>query len=391
VAKGAQRVSGRLVVDPGFAAHLRPGDLADSATLELAPAAPVRGTTATIGWVCAPASRGSGGHTTLFRMLGEVKGRGHRCVVFLYDAWGGDVRRHAAAMQATWPVLGDVEFRDATDGIDGVDASIASSWESAHALATHGSGPQRRLYFVQDYEPFFHPRGSIYAAAEDSYRFGFTHLALGEAVEAMLRNEVGAGCRVVPFGCDTETYTLDHPAADRSGVVFFSRPDVPRRGFHLAVAALEEFHRQRPDEEIHLFGDAAPGLPFPVTDHGKLTPGELNTLYNRTVTGLALSFTNVTLVAEEMLASGCVPVLNRSPHTRLDNDQLVWADPTPGSLAGALVALVDEHPDARKRRVGAAASSIRTSWTDAQRVFCDLLEDDLLEARIPVMGDRRSI
>lgn len=381
-AKLVEQLGRRLAADPGFAAHLRAGDLADSASLSLEKGRVVTGP-ATIGWVCAPAGRGSGGHTTLFRMLEGTRTRGHRSVVFLYDAWGGDVERHASSMRESWPVLADVEFRDARSGIGGVDASIASSWESAHALARFGTAPQHRFYFVQDFEPFFHPHGSIYAAAEDSYRFGFTHLALGLAVEAMLKTEVGATSRVVPFGCDTDTYGLRDPGAHRQGVVFFSRPGVPRRGFHLAVQALEEMHRRRPDHEIHMFGDPAPGLPFPVTDHGKLTPVQLDRLYNRTVTGLGLSFTNVTLVVEEMLASGCVPVVNRSPHTRLDNDQVVWADPTPRALADALVALLDETPAEGRERSIKAAASVRTRWTDSQRVFCDLVEDELGTAGAP--------
>ena len=377
-AKVAERLARRLVVDAGFAAHVRPGDLADSSALDLPEGPPVTGT-ARVGWVCAPAGPGSGGHTTLFRMVGEVARRGHTCVVFLYDVWGGDTARHAAAMRAAWPQLADVEFRDATDGISGVDACVASSWESAHALVRHGRGPMRRFYFIQDFEPFFHPRGSIYAAAEDSYRFGFTHLALGGAIEEMLKTEVGVGSLVVPFGCDTTTYALREALGPRDGVVFFARPDAPRRGYHLAVEAFSEFHRRRPDQEIHLFGDDAPGLPFPVTDHGKMTPSELDHLYNRTVTGLALSFTNVTLVAEEMLAAGCTPVANRSPYTRggLDNDRLVWADATPGALADALVTLVDEDDGARRQRSELAAASVRRTWVDAQRIFGDLLEQEL--------------
>lgn len=393
VATAAGRVHARMSTDAGFAAHVLEGDLADSASLRLESAAPVGRESLTVGWVCAPAAPGSGGHTTLFRMLAAVKERGHTCVVFLYDAWGGAVDHHAARMRKAWPVLDDVEFRDATHGIDGVDACIASSWESAHALASHGRGAMHRFYFVQDFEPFFHPRGPIYAAAEDSYRFGYTHLALGHAVQELLASEVGVVSSVVPFGCDTETYHLQDAQRPRSGVVFFSRPGVPRRGYHLAVAAFAEFHHRRPDVEIHAFGDRAPALPFPVTDHGKLAPARLNDLYNRTVTGLALSFTNVTLVAGEMLAAGCTPVVNRSAYTPggLDNPLVVTVESTPSSLAQAMVELVDEDPLARADRAVRASRSIDVTWGDAQARFVQLVEDAVRRRGVtPVVGWARA-
>ena len=75
----------------------------------------------------------------------------------------------------------------------------------------------------------------------------------------------------------------------------------------LACVALMLFHRLHPDQEIHVYGAAPRGLDIPVTFHGRLTTAELNDLYGRTIAGLAMSFTNITLVAEEMLAAGSIP------------------------------------------------------------------------------------
>lgn len=40
--------------------------------------------------------------------------------------------------------------------------------------------PGRRVYFVQDYEPYLYPHGSAYTLADDTYRFGFQAIALRE-------------------------------------------------------------------------------------------------------------------------------------------------------------------------------------------------------------------
>ncbi|WP_426241948.1 glycosyltransferase family 1 protein [Nocardioides sp. LHG3406-4] len=368
-----QRVHDRYRSDD-LAVHLLEGDLADPGQLRLTPGVVLpEGAAATVGWVCTPAGPASGGHTTLFRMVRGVRERGHRCVVFLYDVYGGDFDRNVARMRAGWPGL-DVEYRDATGPIDGVDACVASSWESAQILALRGTSAMHRLYFVQDYEPFFFPRGSLHSLAEDTYRFGFVNVALGAAVADMLAIQAGAASVVVPFGCDTEAYRIDNPAQERSGVVFFARRHVPRRGYDIGVRALAEFHRIRPDQEIQVYGDHVSDLGFPVTNHGRLSAVELNALYNRTIGGLALSFTNVTLVGGEMLAAGNIPVANRSPyaHGGLDNDHVVWADPTPRALGQALAEVV-AHPDLQAR-AATASRSVTGSWSDTQDRLVELLD-----------------
>jgi O-antigen biosynthesis protein len=356
-------------------------DIADSTTLDLAVPVerPPHGAPLTIGWVTVPPSAGSGGHTTLFRMVEAVEAAGHRCVLFLYDRYGGDVRQHEQVLRQWWPRL-RAEVRDAHERIDGVDAAVASAWDTAHILAVRGTSPMRRLYFIQDFEPFFYARGSMYSLAEDTYRFGFRNIALGEMVAQSLRDEAGVSADVTEFGCDTSVYRRRDDAR-RTGVVLYARPGVPRRGFWLARLALEQFHRQHPEVDIHLYGSVVPDLPFPAQQHGKLTPVELNALYNRCVAGVAMSFTNISLVAEEMLAAGVIPVVNDSPGSRADlvNDSVAWAAPTPGGIAAALSAAVTDPERAERSRV--AASSVRSfGWTKAQRDVVRIIEEEVYGA-----------
>ena len=103
----------------------------------------------------------------------------------------------------------------------------------------------------------------MYELAADSYRFGFRHIALGDMVADCISTEVGAESTVLPFGCDTDVYSLrDH--GPRRGVVFYAKPGVPRRGYELCVLALREFHRRRPDQPIHVYGSRGLDLEVPV-------------------------------------------------------------------------------------------------------------------------------
>jgi glycosyltransferase involved in cell wall biosynthesis len=332
----------------------------------------------TVGWVTSPPATGSGGHTTLFRMVEGLEARGHTCVVFLYDRHGLDVAQRTAELRRGWPGV-RAEVRDARAGISGVDAVVASSWESAHVVLAYGVvRPVHRLYFVQDYEPYFYPRGSEYELASMTYRFPFRRIALGEMVAGCLRSELGQDSDVVPFGCDTRTYRPPEIEVPRSGVVLYAKPDVGRRGYLLARLALERFHRTHPDQEIHVYGSRPTGLPFPVSYHGSLTPAGLNELYGRVVAGLAMSFTNISLVAEEMLAAGVVPVVNDSPLARADlpNAYVGWAEPTAAGIAAELAAAVD-RPDAGAYATKAAASVMGRSWEPTQELVAQIVEDEV--------------
>lgn len=130
----------------------------------------------------------------------------------------------------------------------------------------------------------------------------------------------------------------------------------------MAELALRAFHLRHPDVPITVYGAELADLPFPAEVHPHLTPEQLNALYNRSVAGLALSFTNVTLVAEEMLCAGTIPIANEAVEARacLDNPYVAWADPTPASLADALSEAVRHRDIAGRAR--SAAASVDNSW-----------------------------
>jgi glycosyltransferase involved in cell wall biosynthesis len=181
------------------------------------------------------------------------------------------------------------------------------------------------------------------------------------------------------FGRD-QVYALDPalPPEARTGICFYSRPDTPRRAFELGVMALDLFAARHPDVDIHLYGISAKELPFRAVDHGLLTPEQLNALYNRCTAGLVLSATNVSLVPHEMLAAGCIPVVNDAEHNRvvLDNDEVAYSPATPFELADALCALVERPLVERSAAAESAAVSVQgTSWDHAGDAVVRIVQD----------------
>jgi O-antigen biosynthesis protein len=307
-------------------------------------------------------------------MVEAVEAAGHTCVLYLYDRFNGLLSRHESVIRECWPGV-RAGVRSVADGMEPLDAYVATGWQTAHVLAARASLPTRRLYLVQDYEPYFYPHGSEYALAEDTYRFGFRCMTIGWLAAELLQKQFGVRAAVAEYGCDTSVYKLTNPGA-RSGVAFYAMPGVPRRGFELGMLGLREFHQRRPDQAIHIFGDARAHMPLPVINHGRTTPAMLSEVYNGCRAGLALSFTNVSLVAAEMIACGTVPVMSGWDRQAADLDNPVTrlAQPTPSAIAEQLCAAVDS-PAPSPAEV--AASIPASSWKTGQSVCVETIEDEV--------------
>lgn len=316
-----------------------------------------------LNWVMSPPSAGSGGHTTMFRLIEHFEQAGNLCRVYLYDIYGGDAGHHGRRLRKFFPkFLG--EIHDATDGMADAHAVFASAWPTAYPVF-NDSCRGMRFYLVQDFEPWFHPVGARSLLADQTYRMGFHAITAGRFLAMKLSAEYGMAANSFDFGCD-RTYYLADDTSGRDGVVFYARPDAPRRAFEVGIMALQLFAQRHPGITIHLYGARIGHLPFPFKDHGLLSPAELNGIYNRCFAGLALSMTNVSLVPHEMLAAGCIPVVNDADHNRLvlGNSFVRYALATPHALADALSDIVVTK-NFRALAASASASVSSASWAEA--------------------------
>jgi glycosyltransferase involved in cell wall biosynthesis len=334
-----------------------------------------------VAWICVPPSAGSGGHTTMFRMVEALERAGHQCFVYVQDLHGWSLKQHIRTIRGVWPRV-RAEIRDLENGIEDCHAIFATGWMTAYpALASPARGV--RMYLVQDLEPRFFAAGSESMLAEATYRFGFHGVTAGRWLAEVLRRDYGMVADAFDFGCDLTSYTLDDApdaSTSRTGICYYSRPSTPRRAHELAMLTLELFAERHPEVEIHFYGGPPARPRFLATEHGVLNPDQLGRLYNRCIAGLALSATNVSLVPHEMLACGCIPVVNDAEATRLvlDNPRVRYAPGTPFELAAALSALV-ERPAAERAEaaVQAAASVASLSWVEAgatvESIVCDVV------------------
>jgi O-antigen biosynthesis protein len=365
------RASRRLAPASGERLRVARADLLSAAEMAssgraLPPSLPGRaGSPLKVAWVHVPPSDGAGGFTTLSRLASSLERAGHECTLYLHDRHGWALEQHRRTVRRCWPEL-RAEVRSLAHGIDDAHAIFATSWETAYpVLVSPAKGV--RFYLVQDYEPWFKPAGSEALLAEATYRFGFHGVTAGRWLAGLLQEEYDMAAEHFDFGADLERYRLEGKV-ERTGVCLYARPSTPRRAFELGVAALDLFAERHPDVDIHLYGEPVGRLPFAAIDHGVLAPQELNRLYNRCIAGLVLSATNVSLVPQEMLAAGCIPVVNDAEQNRvvLENPHVAYAPATPFDLANALACVVERPRAERLAAATAAAASVQgASWADA--------------------------
>lgn len=330
----------------------------------------------TIAWVIPPLGETSGGHTTIFRIIQYLESKGHTCVAYVYDPMNTSSASQTKERLGMLPkVKARVHYNQA---IGSCDAVFATGWTTAYPVFNYG-GTAKKYYFVQDFEPYFEPIGSYSTLAENTYHFNLRGITIGSWLTSKLPKEYGMKCDSIEFGVNTEEFTLQGEKP-RKKILFYARPVTPRRGFELGVLALEIFHEQHPEYEINFIGwDISPyNIPFPYVNNGILSLDQLNDLYNECAAGLVLSFTNMSLLPLEMMASGCVPVVNDAEHTRAVSfsDEIKYAASTPAALADALhQAASVKDPQAQATRVSDYAKKF--PWTNSIEKVDSILNKEL--------------
>jgi glycosyltransferase involved in cell wall biosynthesis len=325
-----------------------------------------------VATIIPPFMRGSGGHSTIFRLIALLEELGHTCSIWMYDphgherAGGAVLRRRV--VQEFVPLAAPVHrgFDDWT----GADVTLATGWDTAYASLLLPAC-RARAYLIQDHEPEFFPTSAESRWAADTYELGLYGIAASRWLHDLLARRYGQRGTWFRLGVDRAVYRPRPVERRRDTVIFYARGYTARRAVPLGKLALEELHRRRPGTRFVLFGQAESlPLPFEYELLGVTCAEVLAWHYSAATVGLCLSLTNVSLIPQEMLACGlpCVDLAGGSTDVELGRDggvEIAEADPV--ALADGLERLL-EYRDVWERRSRAGLGSIETaSWEVAAR------------------------
>lgn len=339
-----------------------------------------------IHWVVPDFERGGGGHMTIFRMVKWLEVFGHSCTVWVANpgAHRTDSERLEIVLRHYQAVRADIRSLSAEPAFIDADAVIATSWDTAYVVAGAAQA-KSRYYFVQDYEPYFHPIGSNSIAALKTYELDLACICASGWLKMLMRDKHGRWARSFYLAAD-ERYCkpTDRKSNPVPRIAFYSRDFTSRRAVELGLLALELLAARNVSFEVDFFGSERliEETPFPAVNWGVVDTSVLAKLYCQADVGVCFSATNYSLVPQEMMACG-LPVVEldtESARAAYPKGVVALAGPSPQGIADVLEALVASQPK-RADLTSAADEWLSTlSWERSARAVESAILERLEES-----------
>lgn len=279
------------------------------------------------------------------------------------------------------------------------DAGICTLWTTAFALLKM-TNVKKKFYFVQDWEPLFYPAGTISAAVEATYRFGF-HAICNTTSLASSYSELGGKADFFNPAIDPLIFHPEgrsHRLSDEPFVlVCYGRPGTPRNCFEVLSAALRELKRKY-GTGIDIITAGAEWKPEDyqlggvLRNLGLLPYADTGALYRNADAGLvAMATRHPSYLPFEWMACGTAVVTNRNPHTawllRHEENCLI-CELTQSDIVDAVSRLIDD----RALRDALAESAYERVCLDHGdwKVSCDRIYETMQMSVAAATSNRRS-
>lgn len=315
----------------------------------------IKNNTKKIAWFIPPFSAGSGGHMNIFRTISFLENAGYENDIYIIGNLSGVQEKDAAWVirETFFPIKANAYYVK-YNNIDVItryyDVTFATSWDTCYYV--HGfSQTKKRAYFVQDFEPSFHPVGSTWHMAENTYKMPFDFIVTaGEWLKGKMGNYGFENVYSFGFAYDKDAYFKRERTEKQKQITFYARPETERRGFDIANIALEKIALKYPEVKISLAGSTILShfpIPYEYEDKGVLTREECGDLYANSDVVLVMSLTNLSLLPFEVAASGGTVVMNRGENNEWidpENNYFFYCDVEANSIFNSIEYALN-HPD----------------------------------------------
>lgn len=327
--------------------------------------------------------RFDGGQTTMLHLGTALQKAGYDVYYLSYRPQSEDsMRRNAQGNYAD--VQG--EFLDMTHlGEHQSDIWIATLWESAYVIKDF---PGYKMYFVQDYEPYFYPFGDQSILARKTYEMGLHMVSLGEWNKQKIQElaqPVGQ-LESIDFPGDTSGYAFktrdfsQYATQDKLRFAIYTKTPSPRRApivAQLFARELQTALREHDiDSDFYFFGSDQSDPVIVGENLGKLDKKALNELYQKVDFGLVPSMTNLSLIPYEMMATG-LPVIDfveGSGPAFFAPDSVIETEIDATKLAKVLARLVEKPAELAQLTQRAKSHLQDVSWEKTISQFLTILD-----------------
>lgn len=256
----------------------------------------------------------SGGHTSILRLGTYLEETGNSVTYITYDETPvKEMEINAGKNLSNYKG----RFVDRNGIKDNYDIIVATFWNSCYFILDHQENFGYKMYFIQDYEPYFFRVGDYYMLAKQTYLMGFHMVSLGAWNSQIIAKEIDK----------EKIFRLDHIEFPVELNQYKILKRVKRNNKKLKIAVYIKFDDKRAPYlllrqlqflsqeigsdkiEINIFGlDKEIKLPIG-NNLGKLSHNQLIELYSSSDFGIVGSLTNISLINYEMSACG-LPVID---------------------------------------------------------------------------------
>lgn len=195
------------------------------------------------------------------------------------------------------------------------DIGICTYWLSAYHLMAHQNNFDYKMYFIQDFEPYFYSVGDSYYLSLNTYKMGFHMVSLGEWNKKQIENLTTEKADYIDFPVEISEYNLENrkiSIKDEIQIAVYIKTDEKRAPLFLIeqiVYLKKKLESIGYKVVLNIFGMDVSIKIDGVNNLGLLKGHELRELYKKSHFGLVASLTNISLINYEMLMSG-LPVID---------------------------------------------------------------------------------
>lgn len=301
-----------------------------------------KGTKGTIAWVVPWFSKGSGGHRTIFTNLNRLVDHGYKCDMYVQSLENEVPNQIYNRIRGGYgDFKGDiyVGYQLAKK----YDMVIATGWDTAETVAN--ADCDKKMYFIQDFEPWFFAMSTEYMMAEQTYTYGLQGVTIGKWLASKIGSNYPTSTAYFNFCADLEKYYKIKDAKKEKAICLIFQPGKPRRCDKLALRALQIVQKVDPKIKIYLYGSSPRKVNNLKAEHlGTITEEACNKLYNKCSVGLCMSASNPSRIPFEMMAAGLpvVELYHENNLYDLPEDGCLLAEPNPEAIATAILKIFSD-------------------------------------------------
>ncbi|MCR5684973.1 MAG: glycosyltransferase family 1 protein [Lachnospiraceae bacterium] len=270
------------------------------------------------------------------------------------------------------------------------DFVCASSWDTVSLVKQFENS--YKLYFVQDYEPYFYPFGEEFLMCRNTYFEGLHMVSLGAWNREMILREGKTDRLGKPLVLDCIDFPYEpgeYDAPDRDYDSYATRK-------RFTIAAYVKYYGKRLPSlipymlqntaarlaekgielEVLYYGEAKTFKPAGGRNLGQLNREEMSELYAKADFGMVASMSNISLVPFEMHAAG-LPLIEFADGTYsrfLPPDSAILTSVGRKDIAAELLEAAAAPEKLRKMHDSAMAAMKPLSWSASAEQFKRIME-----------------